>query len=73
MFETEAMAETTPPALARITGSTGINPVQDGITRGGWLGAVQALIAFSVMRWEWATAEELALLEIPIMFAAVVL
>jgi hypothetical protein len=33
--------------------------------------AVQAVVAFSVVRWDWLTAEELALLEIPITFAAV--
>ncbi len=72
-FEDEAMAEITPPALARVTGSTGINPVQDGITRAGWVAAIQAVIAFTVVRWEWLTAEELALLQIPIVFFAVVL
>ena len=34
---------------------------------------MQALVAFSVMRWAWVTGEELALLEIPITFAAVAL
>ncbi len=53
-----------------VTGSTG-NSIQDGITRAGWVAAVQAFVAFSVLRWDWATVEELALLEIPITFAAV--
>jgi hypothetical protein len=56
--------------IDQATGTTG-NPVQDGITRAGWVGAVQAAVAFTVLRWEWLTAEELALLEIPIVFVAV--
>ena len=67
------MAEVTPPALARVTGSTGINPVQDGITRAGWVVSIQAVIAFTVVRWEWLTATELSILEMPIMFLSVVL
>lgn len=54
----------------RVTGITG-NPLNDGLTRAGWVAAVQAFVAFSVIRWDWATAEELALLEIPITFLAV--
>lgn len=54
------------------TGSTG-NPIQDGLTRAGWVGAVQALVAFSVLRWDWVTTDELALLNIPIVFIAVAL
>lgn len=71
--EIPSIAETTPTALARVTGSTGLNPIQDGISRAGWVATVQAFMAFSVMRWEWLTVEELALLEIPIMFFAIVL
>jgi hypothetical protein len=52
------------------TGNTG-NPVQDGVTRAGWTAAVQGLIAFSIVRWDWLTVEELAILEIPILFGAV--
>ncbi len=33
-FETEAMAEITPTLLARATGSTGSNPIQDSSARG---------------------------------------
>ena len=58
--------------ITRATGSTG-NAVTDGLTRAGWVAAVQALVAFSVMRWTRATGEELALLEIPITFVAVAL
>lgn len=58
--------------LEQAVGTTG-NPIQDGVTRAGWVGAIQALVAFSVIRWDWATAEELALLEIPIVFVAVAL
>ena len=58
--------------ISRATGSTG-DAVSDGLTRAGWVAAVQALVAFSVMRWAWATGEELALLEIPITFVAVAL
>ena len=54
----------------RVTGATG-NPLQDGLTRAGWVAAVQAVLAFSVVRWEWLTTEELAILTIPITFAAV--
>ncbi len=54
----------------RLTGTTG-NFAQDGLTRAGWVAAVQATVAFSVIRWDWATVEELALLEIPITFVAV--
>lgn len=54
----------------RVTGVTG-NPVSDGLTRAGWVAAVQGSVAFSILRWEWATVEELALLEIPITFLAV--
>jgi len=56
--------------LERTTGNTG-NPIQDGITRAGLVSAVQAVVAFTVLRWEWLTVEELALLEIPIVFVAV--
>lgn len=55
-----------------LTGSTG-NAVSDGLTRGSWVAAVQGLVAFSVLRWDWVTAEELALLQIPIVFIAVAL
>lgn len=58
--------------IERATGTTG-NYIQDGLTRAGWVGAIQAVVAFSVMRWEWLTVEELAVLEIPITFVAVAL
>lgn len=58
--------------MERATGATG-NPIQDGITRGGWVSVVQAFVAFTVLRWDWLTAEELALLSVPIVFAAVAL
>ncbi len=54
----------------RVTGVTG-SPIQDGLTRAGWVAAVQAFVAFSVIRWEWLTVEELAILTIPITFIAV--
>jgi hypothetical protein len=54
------------------TGSTG-NPIQDGLTRAGWVAAVQAFLAFTVLKWEWLTNEELAVLEVPITFVAVAL
>ena len=57
-------------SMDRVTGVTG-NPVADGLTRAGWVAAVQGFLAFSVLRWEWVTAPELALLEIPIIFGAV--
>ena len=57
-------------SIDNLTGVTG-NPIQDGLTRAGWVAAVQAVIAFSVMRWEWLTVEELAILTIPITFVAV--
>ena len=53
-----------------LTGVTG-NSIQDGLTRAGWVAAVQAVVAFSVMRWEWLSVEELAILTIPITFVAV--
>lgn len=53
-----------------VTGSTG-NAIADGLTRGSWVAAVQAFVAFTVLRWDWLTTEELALLEIPITFMAV--
>lgn len=53
-----------------LTGSTG-NAISDGLTRAGWVAAVQAFVAFSVVRWDWLSTEELALLEIPITFIAV--
>ena len=53
-----------------LTGITG-NAVQDGLTRAGWVAAVQAFVAFTVLRWDWLAADELALLTIPITFAAV--
>jgi hypothetical protein len=57
-------------SMDRVTGVTG-NPVTDGLTRAGWVAAVQAVVAFSVVRWEWLTVEELAILTIPITFVAV--
>ena len=54
----------------RVTGVTG-NPIQDGLTRAGWVAAVQAFMAFTVMRWDWITVDELAILTIPITFFAV--
>lgn len=56
--------------IDRVTGTTS-NPVRDGLTRAGWVAAVQAVVAFSVVRWEWLTTEELAILTIPITFVAV--
>jgi membrane protease YdiL (CAAX protease family) len=56
--------------IDRATGSTG-NAVSDGLTRAGWVAAVQASVAFTVLRWDWLATDELALLEIPITFAAV--
>ena len=56
--------------MERATGVTG-NPVADGLTRAGWVAAVQAVVAFSVIRWEWLSTEELAILTIPITFVAV--
>ncbi len=57
-------------SMDQFTGVTG-NPVADGLTRAGWVAAVQAVVAFSVVRWEWLTVEELAILTIPITFVAV--
>ena len=57
---------------ARFTGSTD-NAISDGLTRAGWVGAVQALVAVTVLRWGWLSTDELALLEIPITFGAVAL
>ncbi len=57
-------------SIDQVTGVTG-NPIQDGLTRAGWVAAVQAVVAFSVVRWEWLTVEELAILTIPITFIAV--
>ena len=57
-------------SIDQVTGATG-NAVQDGLTRAGWVAAVQAVVAFSVVRWEWLTVEELAILTIPITFVAV--
>ncbi len=57
-------------SIDNLTGVTG-NPIQDGLTRAGWVAAVQAVVAFSVMRWDWLTVEELAILTIPITFVAV--
>ncbi len=57
-------------SMDRVTGVTG-NAVQDGLTRAGWVAAVQSVVAFSVMRWEWLSVEELAILTIPITFVAV--
>ncbi len=57
-------------SMDRFTGVTG-NAISDGLTRAGWVAAVQAVVAFSVIRWEWLTAEELAILTIPITFVAV--
>ncbi len=56
--------------LENATGTSG-NPIQDGLTRAGWVAAVQAVMAFSVVRWDWLTTEELAILTIPITFMAV--
>ncbi|KKL85172.1 hypothetical protein LCGC14_1957390 [marine sediment metagenome] len=56
----------------RVTGTTGA-AISDGLTRAGWVAAVQATVAFTILRWDWATAEELALLTIPITFVAVAL
>jgi hypothetical protein len=56
--------------MDRVTGVTG-NAISDGLTRAGWVAAVQAIVAFSVVRWEWLTTEELAILTIPITFVAV--
>lgn len=58
--------------LEHATGTTG-SPIQDGLTRAGWVAAVQATVAFTVLRWDWLAVEELALLEIPITFIAVAL
>ena len=57
-------------SMDNLTGVTG-NSIQDGLTRAGWVAAVQAFMAFTVMRWEWLTVEELAILTIPITFVAV--
>ena len=57
-------------SMDTVTGVTG-NPIQDGLTRAGWVAAVQAVVAFSVIRWEWLSTEELAILTIPITFVAV--
>jgi hypothetical protein len=57
-------------SMDSVTGVTG-NAIQDGLTRAGWVAAVQAVVAFSVVRWEWLTVEELAILTIPITFVAV--
>ncbi|KKK72705.1 hypothetical protein LCGC14_2901210 [marine sediment metagenome] len=57
-------------SIDNLTGVTG-NPIQDGLTRAGWVAAVQAFMAFTVMRWDWITVDELAILTIPITFFAV--
>ena len=54
----------------RVTGVRG-NRIQDGLKRAGWVAAVQSVMAFSVIRWEWLTVEELAILTIPITCVAV--
>ena len=56
--------------MERATGATG-NPIQDGLTRASWVAAVQAFLAFTVMRWDWLETDELAILTIPITFVAV--
>lgn len=56
--------------INKATGGTG-NAISDGLTRAGWVSAVQAFVAFTVLRWEWLTVEELGLLEIPVTFVAV--
>lgn len=55
MYEAEAMAETTPPALARITGSTGTSPLVDGTFRAMILEVPAAAVAFSNFQWHWIT------------------
>ncbi|KKN02101.1 hypothetical protein LCGC14_1121040 [marine sediment metagenome] len=57
-------------SMDRFTGVTG-NAISDGLTRAGWVAAVQGFLAFTVMRWEWLSVEELAILTIPITFVAV--
>jgi hypothetical protein len=57
-------------SMDQFTGVTG-NPISDGLTRAGWVAAVQAVVAFSVVRWAWLSTEELAILTIPSTFVAV--
>jgi len=54
------------------SGSSG-NAIQDGLSRGAWLAAVDGALAFTVMRWDWLSVEELAQIIIPIHFFALVL
>ena len=54
------------------SGSSG-NAIQDGLTRGAWIAAVDGVLAFTVMRWHWLTADEVVQLYVPIHFLALVL
>ena len=62
-FEDEAMAEVTPPALARVTGSTGINPLQDSGARGVVWMVLNGILVFLVVEYDIVSIEGLAALE----------
>ena len=62
-FEDEAMAEVTPPVLARITGSTGLNSLQDGGIRLLIVGLPMAVVAFAHTEYGFLSPEGLSKVE----------
>lgn len=63
MFEHEAMAETTPPALARITGSTGTSPIADGTFRAMVIAIPAAVVAFLHIEFGFLSNDGIVVLE----------
>ena len=73
MFEDEAMAEVTPPALARLTGSTGTNPTQDSGARGLIAAALGGILTFVQLEYELFSADGAVALIPLTLFAAFIL
>jgi len=71
--ESEAMALVTPPVVARVTGSTGTNPLADGTFRAMLITWPGAVVGFTNLQWHWLTDDALAALVIVVAPAGVLL
>lgn len=61
--EDEAMAEIKPPALARITGSTGTSPLADGALRALIVAVPAAVVAFLHVEFGFLSNDGIVALE----------
>jgi hypothetical protein len=73
MYEEEAMAEVNPPAIARVTGSTGGNAIQDSGARAVIAAALGGILTFIQIEFDLLSADGVAALVPVTLFMAFIL